>query len=316
MAFWRTTVDKGPAEWTFALKDSEFEEAFSYIWDRNCRTAIAATLGADDTKKVDYIILSGGTCRLGFHEKYLRRDFGNYFRQLETTFINVSGEAKPVAFGLCFQALLDKIEQGATSRPDVAESLPQATVVDTLQEEDLSDYVARNLLLRVHGEHDGAERIYGEAILVRSGTPKQELWGKEQRVQMKLWKKPKRAFRFDIRPADQAPDSDSSNDSGSIYVRHKMADNVEKTIQAGYTVNEDGICQLRFYLAPYRFPHYFEPDKETFKIMIPDLARRVESRKIELVRSNGNNFANDMLLGFDFGTSMSSVVGLELESGD
>src|ERR1019366_10745194 len=67
----RLGVEKGPKEWTFSLKQSEIEEAFSYIWDRNCRNAIAATLGADDAKKVDYVILSGGTCSLGFHEKYL-----------------------------------------------------------------------------------------------------------------------------------------------------------------------------------------------------------------------------------------------------
>jgi hypothetical protein len=95
-----------------------------------------------------------------------------------------------------------------------------------------------------------------------------------------------------------------------------MADDVEKTIQAGYTVNEDGICQPRFYLAPYRHPHYFEPDKETFKIVIPDLARRATpSKKVELVRDNGNSGKTDVLLGFDFGTSMSSIVGLELERG-
>jgi len=293
-------VNGKPVSILATLKAAEIDEAFSLVWNRHCRTTVAATLGTDETKKIDYVVLAGGTCRLKLHQTYIERDFGAYLIPGQTEFVDISEADKPVVQGLCFQAYLERVKKDPAS----------VKTSSNLQEENLSDFVARDLYLQVtnQAEEDSSKDTAGEAVLFRAGTPKQELWEKEHEIGVHLRKRLKRTFGFAIRSDEPTDTANVTPDFHVVTVRRKMADELEKYIKVRTTVNDEGQCRPRLYLAPRKHPEYCEPDKQHFHLQIPDLAKEKPYRKEAPI------VFGEVMLAFDFGTSICAISSLNVSA--
>jgi Hsp70 protein len=281
-----------------SITAAEIDESFSLVWNRHCRTTIAATLGTDETKKIDYVVLAGGTCRLKRHQTYIERDFGAYLIPGQTEFVDISDADKPVVQGLCIQAYLERVKKDPTFLRSTTE----------LQQENLSDFVARDLYLQVtnQSDDDGSKESVADVVLFPAGMPKEALWDKEHELGVTLKRRLKRTFGFAIRSDEHHDGMYASSDLHTVTIRRKMLDALEKHIKVRTQVNDDGQCRPRLYLAPRKHPEYYEPDKEQFHLLIPDLAKGKPYRKETPIAFG------EVVLGFDFGTSVSAISSLNV----
>ncbi len=291
----RLGLQAAPDPWHITLTAGEIEEAFSYVWNQHCKTCISATLGTDDANKIDYVILAGGSCRLRLHKKYIERDFGEFLNQGQTEFFDVGDADKPLALGLCFQGYIELGKQ--------APSLDSSNVSQRPQQENLSDYIARDIFVALRDED--TDDASTEAVLVAAGSAKEDIWKRGSSVGLRTRKKLRKAFRFAVASNKEAlsPKIDG-NEFHLVQVRHKMLDKLERHIKVELEVNDEGVCHPRFRLAPHKHPSYFEPDKQSFHIVVPDLARG-RRECIPLTTTHDRS-----VFAFDFGTCVSRVSSL------
>ncbi|MBI3670158.1 MAG: hypothetical protein HY237_10310 [Acidobacteria bacterium] len=188
-----------PRPWRVSFSKKDVRDGFLQVWS-GCHSTIATTLRTSGVEKVDFVILAGGTCRLGFHKELLKRDFGDFFAA-DTQFIDISSHEKPVAYGLAIQALLDsEIPDGE------AESDKEVESPGSADDENLAEYVARDLKVAIGTDAEEEQPLYNlaEEVVIAAGAPKTELWEKGVEKSIPLQRKPKRQLRyafFSERPA-------------------------------------------------------------------------------------------------------------------
>lgn len=227
---------------------SDVKDAFRKLWKR-CAPIVGATLGTNRVKVIDYVVLSGGTCRLGLHKEFLLRDFRSYFDPGRTTFYDISDEDKPVAKGLCIQGALELAHKHS---------------------ENLSNFLARDLRFLFFTDGYGEDREnLGSAVCFEAGEEKKKIWNEPHEFRFNLLRTPRRRFMFSIK-------DDNEERIEPIHIRHHYRNGLERAIKLEVQVTDAGECKPRFHLAPTRYPQYAEPDKLAFRIKVPDLAKRYE----------------------------------------
>lgn len=297
-----------PKPWPLSISKRDVREGFLEVWS-GCHATIATTLTTSGIKNIDYVILSGGTCRLGIHKELLKRDFSDFFVP-ETEFIDISSHEKPVAFGLAIQALLDSY-----AKAEIVESKTEE------HDENLSNYVARDIRVAVGTDdvEDGPKYALGDELVIRSGTPKTNVWKGENERQISLRSKPKRVFRYaffcqgpslltDSAESQRQPEVIEGED---VLIKRRHWDDLERRITVRLNVNEEGRCKPRFYLAPTKAPKYFEPDRAGYNLYVPDL----EERPPVAVQTKEESQIYTPNLAIDFGTSTTCICGIDLAAG-
>ena len=301
------SIPEVPKPWKLSLSKKEVKDGFLKVWS-GCHSTIAATLRTSGIDKIDYVLLAGGSCRLGFHKDLIIRDFSDFFDP-QTEFIDISGHDKPVASGLAIQSLLDSYAHG-----ELIESAEEE------MDENLSDFVARDLKLAVGTDDEASAKPYNlaEEIILNAGTSKAELWEKGVDKQLNLRSKPKRIFRYaffsegpnllkDAQSQEAAPELTEGED---IQIKRSRLNDLERRIRITLNVNSDGRASPHFYLAPTKAPKYCEPDRGSYHLYIPDLeARRAGS---PLPRPTE---PKSLLLAIDFGSSSTCVCGIDTQKG-
>jgi len=301
------TIPEVPKPWKISFSKKDVKDGFLKVWS-GCHATIATTLRTSGIDKIDYVLLAGGSCRLGFHKELIVRDFSDFFNP-QTEFIDISSHEKPVAYGLAIQALLDSYAQG-----EVIE------VAEDERDENLSDFVARDLKIAVGTDNEVSAKPYdlAEEIILNAGTAKTEVWEKGVDRQFNLRSKPKRILRYaffsegpnllkDSHSQELVPELTEGED---IQIKRSRLNDLERRIRITLEVNSDGRVSPHFYLAPSKAPKYCEPDRGSYHLYVPDL----EARRPAIQLSKPAE-PTSLLLAIDFGTSSTCVCGVDIQQG-
>lgn len=308
-----------PRPWKLSFSKQDAREGFHEIW-RGCHDTIAATLKAAGVSKLHYVILAGGTCRLGYHKDLLNKDFSDFIEPT-TEFIDVSDYEKPVAYGLAIQAVLDSMQEKSEQFSSVEKT-----------DENLSEYVARDLSVRIASANSNQEhfRTLADEIVVHAGDSKAKLWDEGVEKPISLSGKPKRLFCYSFvsgspskkrakddegtlvavqptPPSDHGVEEDVV-EGETVLVRQAYLSRLERGITLKLHVNDQGKARPQFFLAPKKSPRYFEPDRAAYTLYIPDLeARGFDQKQVQPPH------ANPSCVAIDFGTSTTCACGIDLD---
>jgi molecular chaperone DnaK (HSP70) len=301
------TIPEVPKPWKFTFTRKDVKEGFLKVWS-GCHATIATTLRTSGIEKIDYVLLAGGSCRLGFHKDLIIRDFSEFFNP-QTEFVDISSHDKPVAYGLAIQALLDSYAHG-----EVIEAAEDEV------DENLSDFVARDLKIAIGTDSEETVKPYdlAEEIILSAGTSKAEVWEKGVDRQVNLRSKPKRLFRYaffsesptllkENQPQELSQEITEGED---IQIKRSRLNDLERRIRITLQVNSDGRVSPHFYLTPTKAPKYCEPDRGSYHLYVPDL----EARRAT-VQAPRSAEPQSPILAIDFGTSSTCVCGIDISAG-
>lgn len=307
-----------PKPWKLRIKKQDVREGFLQIW-RGCHDTIAATLKSSDIQKVQFVVLAGGTCRLKYHEALLKKDFGE-FLNADTEFIDISDHDKPVAFGLAIQAALDSMDGALGEASETSK-----------EDENLSDYLARDLRVRIEtaGSRQESLRLLSDETIASAGTPKADIWERGLERNLTLSSRPKQLLSYAfLSGRDQGIHNSAIQNGASAEINDGMAEgqglslvegetirakqkyvaHLERCIRLKIQVNEAGHMRPQFFLAPKKVPNYFEPDRAACTLYLPDLEAKPKSL-VSTAKSDAIQISN---LAVDFGTSTTCACGVDL----